>query len=1243
MLTLRARLRPLLAAAVFLATATFGSHVTLATPAEESSSFAFILDRAERALDAGNLDIAHTQVMRALERDQKSLAAWDLRARIAEAAGQTDEHLFSAHRHYNLAEVQGWKKSKLKELRVKLEGEDPLAADLFSLKELFLDKLEPLAADYEKDGRPHSAIRIHKEIIALDPQNKTSADAIERIAASPDPSLAGDAKPKDLLADVSAEWVAEFDADHDTWKERAKEDRQNYVTYTDAGYEVMVRAAEAMEQMNAFYRIFFRYGTEEDGGSVPKISLHIFKDRDEYLEKGIGPPVEWSAGHFTGNAVETYIGGGGFEGMTGTLFHEAAHQFVSLATSASGWLNEGLASFFEGTRILANGTVIMNLPANHRLFPLADRMERGWMTSAADGIDDADPNATPEKAPTFRIIVENRYQWGPPWYAPTWGLVYFLYNYQDRVDGRFVYRDAFGEFMNSSGGRMGDGAVENFEETVLAHPSKPTPDAEFDEALILPTKIKDLDELWKDWILELREIQSGRKEIDRPYLAWAENALVRGEIEVAAEHFEKGLLSTPSDLDLLRAFADFLAERRADEDRAAALMLDAIRIVEATPDVDEKLLKKLERQLGKWDARQKKLNSIHEKIEASALSVAERYLAAERPMMAMDVAWRLGDALDMPELFDVYARALEVAGHSPWIWSLAYNESDLDGWVTAGKSAFKADGSFLTANFSSANQFDYQFLSLDTVTSGDFSLEAKVQVDKGKVGFAGLVFGKKSDQTFHALVLYPPHDTEAEGLDKPIEQPPSVDLTSFYGAGNFRIWRHTPVMRKVKRGESATSEWHDLRIDVVGSSVDIWVDGEFTASQEFGDPNVVRGSFGLITAPGESRFRDVRYLARPARDPGAAVERRLRFEALEAAGGDTGSVSGSYLGKVPPMPTVRRWIGDEFPGFTGGDAPKVRLILLWSIQQNDLMPVDGWVRELDAKYADDGLEMLSILSAIDDDAADAYLAANAWAGYQCVDEIGEGGIGLTFDDYDIARFNLPRLLLVDIDGKVVWEGDPGFRIGTGYEPGMASYLDSPLKELIEKRDLKALVAWHERWTDAQKKARDGDFTSVIDVLDEADGFDAKVDRNVARAQAMKAAVKRAAESPVELGETFADRGSAASLTVLIAWGEALGITYDKRTDKAIKKLLREDSVRNWDKAATECRRAVLHMGTEREEAKLDELEASLEGLVSTEGDLIDELLASVKKARARGDDIPALLEDVPLRPARWLSQRYFAW
>ena len=127
--------------------------------------------------------------------------------------------------------------------------------------------------------------------------------------------------------------------------------------------------------------------------------------------------------------------------------YKESHQFVDLATNAAGWLNEGLASFFEGCRILQNGTVLMNMPADHRLFPLVDRVKRGWMTDEKEGISTTDKGVEPSKAPTFRIVLENKYEWGPPWYAPTWGVVYFLYNYQDPWDGRFIYRKAFREFI----------------------------------------------------------------------------------------------------------------------------------------------------------------------------------------------------------------------------------------------------------------------------------------------------------------------------------------------------------------------------------------------------------------------------------------------------------------------------------------------------------------------------------------------------------------------------------------------------------------------------------------------------------------------------------------------------------------------------------------------------------------------------------------------------------------------------
>ena len=353
-----------------------GALLAAHAPSQDLSPFSRALALGESALEVGDLERARFEIQRAQERAPRSVRGWALRVRWAEAAGDLDELVYAMHREYQLTVAQGLKKKERLALESRLAEVDPIAPDLLGLKDRFVERLQPLAEKYEGDGRPHSAIRVHKEILALDPERVSSKEAIERIASAPDPSLAEDAKPKDLLADVDEEWIRDHDEQYAEWANHAVIERDNYVTHTNAGYEVLVRSAEAMEQMNAFYRVFFQYGTEEDGKNVPRIALNIFKTRDEYLELGIGPPVEWSGGHFTGNAVETYIGEGGFEQATGTLFHEAAHQFVSLATNAAGWLNEGLASFFEGCRILANGTVLMNMPANHRLFPLVDRMER---------------------------------------------------------------------------------------------------------------------------------------------------------------------------------------------------------------------------------------------------------------------------------------------------------------------------------------------------------------------------------------------------------------------------------------------------------------------------------------------------------------------------------------------------------------------------------------------------------------------------------------------------------------------------------------------------------------------------------------------------------------------------------------------------------------------------------------------------------------------------------------------------
>jgi Tfp pilus assembly protein PilF len=1195
----------------------------------QESPLARTLSSAEAALAAGDLERARADIERALERDPNSLRAWELLARWAERQALKDELVHALHRQLALVRAQGRAKAELQPLRERLVSLDPSAEKLLSLRTNFVEKLVKLAEGYEKAKRPHSAIRAYRQALALDREREDLREAIERVASAPDPSLAEDARPRDLLEGVSREWIAEHDARHATWEERARLERPNYVTHTNAGYEVLVRAAEAMEQMNAFYRSFFRYGAEGDKRSVSRIDLNIFRTRAEYLELGQGPPVEWSGGHFTGSAVETYVEGG-FESMVGTLFHEAAHQFVSLATNASGWLNEGLASFFEGTRLLSNGTVVMNLPATHRLFPLVERMERGWMQSHEDGIDPADPNKEPLTAPTFRTVLENRYTWGPAWYAPTWGVVYFLYNYQDPSDGRFVYRKAFGEYIDASGGKSGEGAIETFTEVVLANPA-PVTEGQFTSS-VPPRTIEELNGVWKNYLVDLRDQQSGRSKTSPPYRDWARHARKRGDLADAQEFYEKALLATPLDPELLTDFGEFLAEQE-NPDRAAKLLQLAAAVLESAPEPDAARLEHLDRRLRKLDPQHQRLEDVRAALLTDATALVQGYLEQGLLLMAMELSQELGNELQEPRLFALFEQAVRRAGRSPARWRLAYDEQSLAGWNATGfEDVFTAQGELLSAEFGSyaGGQNDYAFLTLDQVTSGDFSLEAEVQARHGVVAFAGLVFGQKSASDFHGLVLFPPSGGR-NGF---------VNLASFYGGSSHDTWRRNPVQDKApeaagderSRSSPASAAFYKLRVDVTGRLVDVWLDDQFLATQEFPSLDVLRGSFGLIVGRGEARFRNIRYLAREARDPSAPIERKLR---MTRPAGAQESVNGSWLGMVPPFPRVKEWLQE--PRTSWEEAVGYpQLLVLWSCQQNDILPIDAWLRSLAEQQASIGLRIVNVVQGWDAAQVPAYLAEHRFPGSLAIDAV-EGDESLTFELYDIARFQLPRLILLDIDGKVAWEGDPGFSRDQPWS-GEETLLDVPLRELSGKRRLGELYAWKERWKAARAALAAADFERAAPVLQQAAAFDATTSAEVAEAAGVLAALESALGSIESTAATLADQGREPALDVLLRWGEAAGTKF--KPTKAVSGVQKSAGYTAWKRVPTIVKSVLARVQAGK---PADELESVLAKLSQLPGRFPAEL---VEGLRAAGDDpaaLEALLSSAATLPARWLASEYFRW
>ena len=811
--------------------------------------------------------------------------------------------------------------------------------------------------------------------------------------------------------------------------------------------------------------------------------------------------------------------------------------------------------------------------------------------------------------------------WGPAWYAPTWGVVYFLYNYQDPVDGRFVYRAALRVFIDKSGGRVGKGAVTNFEKIVLANPEPPTTGVDFrgKQKVTLPKNVAELDEVWKRWILELRDVQSGKRKVSRPYLQWATHAITREAFADAGEHFEKGLAATPYDVDLLTSFAEHLVAVNRNKDRAARLLLQAIQVIEAGDMVDRKRIDALEQRLVKWDPAHRTLRRVRAELAAAAHAIVKRYADRKQDLMVMDLGARFANELGIAGMLARFDAAARRSRKSLALWRLAYNERDLSGWAGASK-IFVPEGPTLLARFGAYRQglFDYQSLTLDEITSGDFSLEAEVLTRRGQNAFCGLVFGSKSASAYHALVFFPGVGmTARDGEGSPRG---FLDLTSFFSPGVYKIWRHNPV-------DTSRRGWHKLRLDVTGTLVDVWFDGELVVTHEFPHLDVVRGGFGLFTGRGEARFRNVRYLARKARDPSALIEREVRMEPFKVAGK---AVAGSWLKQAPPWLQAEEWVQRERKSWDE-KGPVPTLFVMWSVKQNSIMPIHGWLADLQRRYSDIGLEIVSLSGPDKVSLVREHLKQNPFPGAVAVDSIGRGGgYGNTLELYEVGkRFNLPRLLLIDIDQKVVWEGEPGFEQGKSWRFGTPSYLDTPLKDLVAKRKLRELFAWRKGWWAAKR-----DVAATV-LLVQSRELSGKAVPAVAKARLALRAVEGALNTLEETAAKLAGDRREPALPVLLAWAELTGTTVGGKTKKALRTHLKGRRIKNWNRVLKLARKA-------RDEASIRKL---IDQIGPTPDPFPRSLADGLKQALDAGDLAGALrlIEGAPDTPALWLARDHLGF
>ncbi len=993
---------------------------------EPSPAVPALLAEARGALEAGELERARKVLQRALERDPLNLDGLALSSEVARAAEDLDRAVHDLHiwveTHDGRPRTYQDRKQRTA-LGKTLEELDPEAESWSKLQTRYVRGLASLAKEYQRRKDLLGALDVWAHVMQVDPTYAAAPKAIAEIRRTGGAEVAiedifaGAGDPTEGLSDAE---LKEVDARHAEWDKAWTKETDNYRYKTDAGKLVLETSSIAMEQMNRFYRRFFRF--MEDGGKTPQIEIRIFKNRDEYLELGSNP-VEWSGGQFTGSAVETYVGGvsgnDGIRSMYQTLFHEAAHQFVSLTGPfVPGWLNEAHASFFEGCTILSNGSVRWNQVPPGRLFPLAQRMEGGWMTSAGEvaaGGDGEFPE--PTRAPPFAMVVRGDYAWGPPWYAPTWGVVYFLYNYRDD-EGRTVWRDALHEYYTSFKRGRPEDPILHFEETVLT-------------AKLSPVKtLAELDPIWKAWILELRDRMTGKSDGGSQLLKWADAALERGEQELALEFLLEARDSLGADPDLLWKTAELLQDL-GEKSRAAATYREFRRELELRglsgedPRHDESL-KRIER----LDPLVVRYRNLKKELADDGLALAKGYEGRELVTMALEIARRMSASFSIPAALDYYIELAERTGKSLARWRVAYDERSLDGW-SGNADSYQAYGATIRADVppdpSDPKKVLTQMLICDVPFDADYSLESELQIPLADGGepagnLAGLCFGRKGDQDHHAVLLFP------QGY---------LDIATNRG-GTWQIRDH----RSVPFSHGA---WHKLRIDVTGKSLDVYLDDLYVRSLEFRSADVIRGGFGLATGPGRALYRNIRILARDPHDPAARIERQLAMKKVLADA--SLRQEGAFAGFEPPELAVE-WQRGE-PTTLAALRGRPVLLAFWTPAAEKVIPCAAYLENLIERGADAELQTIVVCDAGTSPAQlQAALAGHPLEGARlAIDERR----GTTYDRFYVKPgfHGLPRFLLIDRAGRVRFEGDPGLTAGEGWSPEAGpTYVDEPFDELV---------------------------------------------------------------------------------------------------------------------------------------------------------------------------------------------------
>ncbi len=665
----------------------------------------------------------------ALEDDPDSCVLLEQASRAAEAAGRTDHALWYADLALDACLRSGDKDAaRLADgLRARMVTLDPLKGQGAAALADYENTLVAVGGALARRKMVVSAVSLLTRVRGAAARDKAESE-LERIykdkkavAALLESGVDVPIQEKKRKG-KSPEQLAADDKKHEDWDKAWELKGDQYTIRTNMPLKSAEAFLSAMEQMNRFYRKFFR--VKESGGSTARVTIHVYRSRAEfdlYERDADGKPKPAGVkGFFSPSELKvvTYdTRDDGFPAsfLWSTLFHEASHQFTHIALPAGAeptWLNEGTASYFEGARMLPNGTVECNLVADLRLDELKDSLEGGKPT-----LEDV-------------ISYDKRGSYPGEYYPFGWGLVYFFHNYRDEKS-KLPYVEPYRAYMLAYKSGAKHDFKERFVEYFVTKAKQPG-----------VATFEDFEQRWKKWIHELHGLWFGEPEVADTLLARARVQEGHGELDAAEETYLWALRKRPDDPSALVELGEVLeAQKRPDPALARyRRAIEVLRAVEdesaALPGSGELTAKDLIDVCAQRIVRIDKnaaeaLTKADAKLLADAAAQAAAYADAGLPLVALTLLDDAARVYGVRGVFGDTAQGIvNTSGADPRRWRRVRADEQLTAW-SADEGWTARDGGLAVET----ERLAYAFLRDDPPERYRFEIE----VDVSKLGDEGIL------------------------------------------------------------------------------------------------------------------------------------------------------------------------------------------------------------------------------------------------------------------------------------------------------------------------------------------------------------------------------------------------------------------------------------------------------------------------------------------------------------------------